>query len=46
MCERPITKASIPATEACTLLISLRQATGVHGTSAGKPVISRPALIG
>ena len=46
MLERPTTTASMPASEACTVLASMTQPSGVHGTSAGKPLASRPTLSG
>ena len=39
-------KLPVETSEEYTVLISLRQAIGVHGTSAGNPVIRRPALSG
>ena len=35
--ERPITTASMPASEGCTVLASITQAIGVHGTRPGRP---------
>ena len=46
MLERPITTASRPASEACTVFARMTQPSGVQGTSAGRPVASRPALTG
>ena len=46
MLERPITTASRPASEGCTVLASMMQPSGVHGASAGRPEASRPALTG
>ena len=44
MLERPTTTASRPASEACTVLASRTQPSGVQGTSAGRPV-AQPADI-
>ena len=46
MLERPITTASSPASERCTVLASMTQPSGVQGTRPGRPVASRPALTG
>ena len=44
--ERPITTASRPSSEACTLLASRMQPSGVQGAKPGIPVASRPILTG
>ncbi len=44
--ERPMTMAFMPSSEACTLLVSMMQPSGVQGDSASKPPASRPALFG
>ena len=46
MFERPTMTASMPSSEACTVLASITQPSGVQGVSAGSPVASRPALTG
>ena len=35
-----------PASDGCTVFARMTQPSGVHGTSAGSPVASRPALTG
>ncbi len=44
--ERPITIASSPASDLCTCLASMMQASGVQGTMPGSPVDSSPAVSG
>ncbi len=46
MLERPITTASRPASDECTVLASRTHPIGVHGTRAGKPLARRPTLSG
>ncbi len=46
MFERPTTTASRPASEACTVLVSIMQPSGVQGTSEGMPLASFPTFSG
>ena len=46
MLERPITTASSPSSDGCTVFARMTQPSGVQGASAGRPADRRPALIG